>query len=288
MNSGQRSDAIARLRAARGFLFDMDGTLVLGDKRNQGLKVFPGAANMLELLEVRKTPYVLMTNGTVSTPVEYNRKLHNAGLEVPADRIMTPSTVAADYFVRKGMRRIFVLGIEGVWRPLEEAGLEVILPSHSKADPETADAVFVGWYREFHMDDIEAACKAVWAGAGLFAASLVPFFATAGGRALGSSRAICAMITSVTDEQPVALGKPALEALESAALALGCSTSEMAVVGDDPNLEVAMAHAGGALAIGVHTGIGAREDFDNLPADKRPELSLPGVGALYELYCEQV
>ena len=36
-------DPLARLRAVRGFLFDMDGTLVLGDRRNHGLRPLPGA-----------------------------------------------------------------------------------------------------------------------------------------------------------------------------------------------------------------------------------------------------
>ena len=30
-------DVMARLRAARGFVFDMDGTLALGDRVNHGL-----------------------------------------------------------------------------------------------------------------------------------------------------------------------------------------------------------------------------------------------------------
>lgn len=286
MNSADRAEAIARLRAARGFLFDLDGTLVLGDKRNKGLRVLPGAAELLGLLKERDIPFAVLTNGTVSTPSAYARKLADAGLDVPASHIMTPASVAAEYFLRLGMKKVLVLGVEGVWRPFQDAGLEVILPSSDDADPETADAVFVGWYRDFHMDEIETACKAVWAGAGLFAASLVPFFATRDGRALGSSRAISAMITSVTDVHPRALGKPAPEALESAASILRCETSEIAVVGDDPQLEIPMAHAGGALAIAVQTGIGGVQGFDDLPASARPHLALKSVADLYELYAQ--
>jgi 4-nitrophenyl phosphatase len=284
MNAPDRFEALQRLRAARGFLFDLDGTLVLGDKRNKGLRVLPGAAEMLELLNDRGVPFAVLTNGTVRTPAAYAVKLADAGLDVPADHIMTPASIAAGYCSSLAMRKVLVLGVEGVWRPFEDAGLEVILPSRDDADPETADAVFVGWYREFHMDEIEAACKAVWAGAPLFAASLVPFFATREGRALGSSRAISAMITSVTDQHPRALGKPAPEALETAARILGCDTSEIAVVGDDPHLEIPMAHSGGALAIGVQTGIGGQRDFDDLPESERPHLALKSVADLYELY----
>jgi len=45
-------DISARLLAARAFLFDLDGTLVLGDKNNKNLEVLPGAVELLGLLEM--------------------------------------------------------------------------------------------------------------------------------------------------------------------------------------------------------------------------------------------
>ena len=36
-------DPMARLADARGFVFDLDGTLVLGDRRGHGLRPLPGA-----------------------------------------------------------------------------------------------------------------------------------------------------------------------------------------------------------------------------------------------------
>lgn len=270
----------ARLQAARGYVFDLDGTLVLGDKQNRGLESLPGAAELLALLDSRGIAFGALTNGTARPPAGQRIELEKAGLQIPEDRIMTPATVAADYFTGRGCTTILVLGVDGVWKPLSDAGLKVIRPAEG-GDPETADAVFVGWYREIHMDEVEAACNAVWHGAGLYAASLVPFFATRGGRALGSSRAICAMITSVTGKRATALGKPSQHALRSAARRLGCKPSEVVVVGDDPNLEVRMALQGGALAVAVHTGIA---DADKTAEAKyQPDLSLPGVSDLLEL-----
>ena len=60
--------AIKRLHASRGFLFDMDGTLVLGDKTNHGLKPLPGALEITRFLQERGVPFVLFTNGTARTP----------------------------------------------------------------------------------------------------------------------------------------------------------------------------------------------------------------------------
>ena len=120
--------ALARLHAAAGFVFDLDGSLVLGDKHNRGIEALPRAADTLRLLDGRDVPWVLLTNGTVRVPVDIAAALHDAGLDVPPDRVLTPATVAAEYFVARGMRRIFVLGVEGAWRPLADAGLEILLP----------------------------------------------------------------------------------------------------------------------------------------------------------------
>ena len=79
------------------------------------------------------------------------------------------------------------------------------------------------------------------------------------------------------------VGKPSLQALRTSAGLLGVEPSELAVVGDDPDLEVPMAHAGGAFAVAVHTGIGHAESFSDLPADLRPPPRSAPRGALAEL-----
>ncbi len=269
----ESADLGNRIRAARGYVFDLDGSLVLGDKSNNSLQALPGAADLLRLLDQRRFPCLVMTNGTVRTPVGISAELAKAGLNIPANKIMTPATVAANYFMRRGKRKIMVFGGEGVWQPIADAGLKVVHSTASGQDTQNVDAIFIGWHRTIHMDEIEAACNAVWNGAGLYAASMVPFFATRHGRALGSSRAIAAMITTVTGRRATALGKPSVHVLRDAARRIGCLASELVVVGDDPKLEVRMALNGKAFAVGLHTGIADAEDFAALAPDRRPHLS---------------
>jgi NagD protein len=276
------SDVRARVESARGYVFDLDGSLVLGDKSNNALTALPGAAALLALLDARGIPWLVMTNGTVRTPAGISAELRKAGLSVAAEKIMTPATVAAGYFASRNMSRIVVLGVEGVWRPLADAGLEVVLPGRGDQGAEAAGAIFIGWYRQVDMDEIEIACRAVWHGARLYCASMAPFFATRHGRALGSSRAISAMITSVTGRRATPLGKPSVHALRSAAKLLGCRPSELVIVGDDPDLEVRMALAGGALAVGLHSGIAGAAGFAALPPERRPQLCFAGVADLRE------
>ena len=122
---------------------------------------------------------------------------------------------------------------------------------------EPVDAVFVGWYREFTMDEIEAACDAITGGARLYTGSLAPHFASAQGKVLSSSRVLCAAITSITGKRATVLGKPAAEAVRCACRHLGTEPTDLVVVGDDPALEVFMARRVGALGIAVRTGVWA-------------------------------
>jgi len=276
------SEAVSKLRSPGGYVFDLDGSLVLGDRTNKGLRALPGAAELLDFLDRRQVPWLVMTNGTVRVPASISAALAKAGLDIPADRIMTPSTVAAAYFVRRQKKKILVLGIEGVWQPLVDAGLEVVRPLEDE-NASDADAIFIGWYRQIHMDEVEAACQAVWNGAGLYAASMVPFFATRGGRALGSSRCIAAMITSITDCEAIPLGKPSQQVLREAALKMDCAVADLVVVGDDPDLEVRMVLDGGATAVGVHTGIADGDVFAALAPECQPHISCAGVAEFQTL-----
>jgi ribonucleotide monophosphatase NagD (HAD superfamily) len=212
--------------------------------------------------------------------------------------MMTPASSAVVMFTKRGYKRIMVLGGDGLTGPLREAGIEVVPPVEATGfptagdtrpaqEPAGVDAVFAGWFREFTMPHLEAACQAVWSGAALYSASETPFFAAAGGRALGTSRAISAMIRSITGCRLTVTGKPSADALRAAAARLGVPARDLVVVGDDPLLEVPMAHRGHALAVAVQSGLAGPDAYDHLPPAKQPHLHLRGIHELLSLCQEQ-
>ena len=207
-----------RLLAARGFVFDMDGTLVLGDRHHHGLSPLPGALEITRWAERHGRPFVVFTNGTIRTPAHYARTMRDI---------------------------------------------------------------------EFTMPALEAACHAVWDGAELYSCSQTPFFAVDGGRALGTSRAISAMIRSLTGCGLRVVGKPSIDALRSAAARIGAKPEQLAVVGDAPELEVPMAHRGRSLAIAVGTGLGGSASWDGVPVSRRPHLRVRGVDELLAILTEE-
>jgi 4-nitrophenyl phosphatase len=271
-----------RLRTVRGFVFDLDGTLVLGDRHNRGLVPLPGALEVTRWVARRGLPFAVLTNGTTKTPAQYARTLQSIGFELPDDAVLTPASSAAAVFSRRRYRRVLVLGSDGLTGPLREAGLDVLTATPG-IRPEAVDAVLAGWYPAFSMSSLETACDAVWAGAALYSCSQSVFFATAEGRSIGTSRAISAMISSLTGSRVQLVGKPSLDALRTAGARIGVRTADLAVVGDDPELEVPMAHRGRALAVAVTSGLATADSFSHLPPARRPHLHLRGVDELLSI-----
>lgn len=264
-----------------GYVFDIDGTLALADKRLSGYQPLPGACDLLALLRKRGVPHVGFTNGSTKTPQQLSQALSQIGIELDERHTLTPVSVAIDLFQRRRYKRVLVLGGEGVWKPLAEAGFEVVRTPERADD---AQALLIGWHPEFGLADLDAACRAVWAGAALYTVSKAPFVASREGRTLGISGALAAAVHSVTGKRAIVVGKPSAQALACASGRLGgIKPAQMAIVGDDISLENAMASRGGAMSIGVHTGLSSAEDFARLPVASRPHLSLSGVDKLLEL-----
>jgi HAD superfamily hydrolase (TIGR01450 family) len=280
MDHATSDETLRRLRQMEGFLFDMDGTLVLGDRQNQGLRALPGAVELTQALDRRGIPFAVFTNGTTRPPSKYAQTLRSLGIRVTDSNMLTPASAAIAHFTGIGHQRIMVLGGEGLAEPLRAAGFATV----ARAPGSDADAVLAGWFREMTFADLEAACDAVWHGARFYSSSASRFFATATGRTLGTSRIISAAIHDATGVEVEVVGKPSHHALNAAAARLGVDPHRIAVVGDDPELEMAMARAGGTLAIAVGTGLHPPQYYATLPPEQQPDLSLTGVDALLDLY----
>ncbi len=266
------------LRPIKGFMFDLDGTLILSDRSLGGYKLLPGAVEVLTALRSRDIPFVVLTNGSAYPAVEQAPRLRALGLPIEDSQMLTPSSVAADLMPRRGVKRALVLGTPGVGHALAEAGVETLFTGQKGA--EDVQAVYVGWHPDCGMKDIESACKAIWNGAQLYVASDVPFFATSAGKTIGYSFAITAAVRRMTGAKMILTGKPSLQALRYVARKLAAPMPSVGVVGDDPVVEMIMARRGGALGFGVTTGFTKAEDWAAQPLNRRPHRVLRSVGDL--------
>jgi 4-nitrophenyl phosphatase len=267
--------------AIKGFMFDLDGTLLLSDRSLGGYEVLPGAREVLERLRERGVPYVVLTNGSAYPPPEQAAKLRAIGLAVADEQMLTPSSVTAHVMARHGVRRALILGKPGVGFALELEGIATVFPGDGDVGP--VDAVYVGWHPDCNMRDIEAACQAIWSGARLYVASNVPFFATRHGRTMGYSSAIVGAIRHMTHVPMILTGKPSSHALRFVARKLGLAARQIGVVGDDPGVETVMARRLGATAFGVCTGVTSAEGWAREKKLRRPHRVLRNIAELLEL-----
>ena len=263
------------MRQPEGFMFDLDGTLILSDRSLGGYTAIPGAAETLHELDARGIPWIAMTNGSAYSASVQAPRLRAVGLPVPDERLFTPNSVAARAMVERGYRSVLVLGTQGVIDALEEMGVACVGPEDEAAHE--ADAVYVAWHPDCTMPHIHLACERVLEGAAFLTASDIPYFAAKDGRAFGYSCAINGAVSRITGVEPEPTGKPSPLALSMIAEALGVAETEVGVVGDDAKAEMEMARAGGAIGIAVASGSTSRAQWASQPESRAPHLVIDSV-----------
>ena len=254
------------IRTPKGFMFDLDGTLILSDRGLGGYTAIPGAAETLAELDARGIPWIAMTNGSAYPASVQAPRLRAVGLPVPDERLFTPNSVAGKAMLERGYSSVLVLGTQGVIDALEEIGVACVGPEDEAAH--SADAVYVAWHPN---------CTRVLDGADFLTASDVPFFATKDGRSFGYSCAINGAVARVTGVEPEPCGKPSPLALTLIAEELGISEQDIGVVGDDAVAEMQMARAGGAIGIAVASGSTTREEWGAQSENRAPHLVIDSV-----------
>ena len=262
-------------RRPKGFMFDLDGTLILSDRSLGGYTAIPGAAEALHALDARGIPWIAMTNGSAYPASVQAPKLRAVGLPVPDARLFTPNSVAAKAMVERGSNSVMVLGMQGVIDALVEMAVPCVSPDDPAAHQ--ADAVYVAWHPECTMPHIHLACERVLEGAAFLTASDIPYFAAKDGRAFGYSCAINGAVARITGVEPEPTGKPSPLALTLIAEELGIAETDVGVVGDDAKAEMEMAREGGAIGIAVASGSTSREQWAAQPPEREPHLIIDSV-----------
>ena len=130
MKKHKRAPRAPAKPAIQGFMFDLDGTLVLGDRTGKSYDVLPGAVDVLNRLSERGIPWVVLTNGSAYPASVQAPRLRAAGLPVPDERLLTPSSVTAGVLARRGVKRALILGSPGVAWTSMETSTQLFVPGH--------------------------------------------------------------------------------------------------------------------------------------------------------------
>jgi HAD superfamily hydrolase (TIGR01450 family) len=267
-----------RLDEVRGFVFDIDGTLVHRTGPEE-VHAIPGAREVLDRVAASGRPFAVFTNGSHLPPDAFAHQLRAAGLPVEDRQVLTPLCSVQAYLERfGGDARVLPFASESARGYLTGAGIHLV----DGGNGEHVDAVFVAHADRTDFAELERAARAVIAGARLLTSSYVSAYAGANGPILSRGAMITAAIAKASSARPVVVGKPSHAAVREIRRRLGVRSDEIAVVGDDVRLEIVLGHLGGSTTVLVRTGISAKEDLGSVPEKCRPHISVESVADLLE------
>jgi len=263
------------LRDARGFVFDVDGTLVHRGSDGRG-RPQPGAVEVLERIRASGRPLVLFTNGSHIGAEAIARGLREDGLPVGDHELLTPVESATRYLLRRHPGAPAMLfASEVIKERMAAAGIPL-------SDRDDAGVVFVAHVDEVDLASLERAARAVSRGAPLLTGSYARGYAGANGMIFSRGAMVTAAIAKVTGARPKVLGKPSRPAVAEVGARLGLPTQELAVIGDDLGMDVALGRMAGARTVLVRSGISGMIALERLPPRQRPDDVIDSVADLFE------
>ena len=278
MLDGRRLDGVRGLRLdeVRGFVFDVDGTLAHRGPDGRA-EPQPGAVELLERIRASGRKLVLFTNGSHVRSESMAGALREDGLPVADDEMLTPVESAITYIRRRHRDRPALLFASDVIRErMAEAGIY-------EARGEEAEVVFVAHVDDADLRELERAARAVERGAPLLTGSYARGYAGANGIIFSRGAMVTAAIAKVTETRPKIVGKPSRAAVEEIRTRLGMPTDEIAVIGDDVGMDIALGRMGGSRTVLVRSGITGATPLDKLPESRRPHAVIDRVADLLEV-----
>ena len=255
-----------------GYVFDLDGTVYLGDT------LLPGAAETVAALRARGRRTVFLSNNPTRDPQMYADKLGRLGIPTPVTDIVNP-TVTVPRWLRTHhpYAGVFVIGEEPLKRALTAAGVRLT------EEPEDIDIVVASYDRSFDYRKLQIAFDALWQHrrAVLITSNPDRYCPMPGGRGEPDAAAVVAAIEACTGVTCQAnLGKPGAEMLQTTLGMLGLAADRCVMIGDRLSTDIAMAAAAGMDSALVLTGETTPEMAAALTADAAPTWVLDCIDGL--------
>jgi HAD superfamily hydrolase (TIGR01450 family) len=264
------------LKDVRGFVFDVDGTLAHRGPDGRAHPQ-PGAVEVLERIRASGRTLVVFTNGSHVTSETMARALREDGIPVQDHEMLTPVESAITYIRRRYPDRPALLFAHDVIRA------RMIAAGIPEAEAEEAEVVFVAHVDDVELRDMDRAARAIARGAPLLTGSYARGYAGANGIIYSRGAMVTAGIAKVTGARPRIVGKPSRAAVEEVSARLGLPTAEIAVIGDDAGMDIALGNMGGSRTVLVRSGMSGQIDLDQLPERHRPDAVIDGVADLLDV-----
>ena len=226
------------VRSPGGILFDLEGTLHIGDQAISGA---PEAIAHLARLAI---PTRFITNTTRYSRAELATRLKAMGFSLEEDEIFTAPRSAAEWLRGRSLSRVMLCLPESTRGDF--SGFDLV--------EDGAQAVVVGDLgREWTFDRLNAAFRALLQGAVLVALQKNRYWRTDDGLTLDAGPFVAAL-EHAANTTAVLVGKPSPDFFLLAADSLGVAADDVLVAGDDVEADVGGAQSAGMRGVLVRTG----------------------------------
>lgn len=250
----------APLTEKKLFLFDIDGTLAVGDT------LYDGSAELLSYIDRIGGKSYFITNNSTKSGQDYVDKFRKAfGLETTEDQFITSGFMTIRFLKNNyADKKIFVLGTSSFVKELRKNDLNI-----TEVAEDGIDCVVVAYDSELNYEKLIQVSK-------VLLTTDVPFYGTNPDLRcpidfgfIPDCGAICDMITATTDKKPIYLGKPSREVVDLCLELSGFTREETLVVGDRLYTDIACGINGEVDTCVLFTGEAKPEDMvdTEYPAD---------------------
>ena len=250
------------LKQIKLFLFDMDGTLYLGNR------LFDFTNELLSTIRENGADYLFMTNNSSKSVLDYVKKLENLGVKATKDDFLTSSQATA-YYLNNNFKgaNLYVCGTKSFKDELISAGFTVT------EDLDKVDLIVMGFDTELTFKKLEDVSR-------LLLTRDIPYIATNPDLvcptefgSVPDCGSVSIMLKNATGKEPLFIGKPSPLMPTLAMAKKGVSPTETAVVGDRIYTDIKSGVNAGAHSILVMSGETTEEILN--ASDVKPELVLP-------------
>lgn len=262
------------LASKKLFLFDMDGTLYLGDRLFDFTKPL--------LREIRRIggKYLFMTNNSSKSVADYIKKLEKLGISSTREDFITSSQATAYYLHKHHQgQRLYVCGTESLKEELRGEGFEVT------EKVEDTDCIVMGFDTELTFQKLHDVSY-------LLLTRELPYIATNPDLvcptefgSVPDCGSVCQMIFNATGKRPVVIGKPSPLMPQLAMDRLGYSKEETCVIGDRIYTDVKSGLNAGITGILVMSGETTPEILAQ--SQDKPHLVLESAKEILEVLYEK-
>lgn len=243
------------IRAYDGYIFDLDGTIYLGDI------ILPGAAETLAQLRAAGRRVAFLSNNPTKTREQYVTKLRGMGIAVELDEVVNSSHVMVQWLREHAPdATLFVCGEAPLIGELTAAGFRL---SEQAGE---IDIVVASFDRTFTYHKLQVAFDAIRAGARLVATNPDRFCPVPGGGEPDAAAIIAAIEACTNTRCEVNVGKPSPIMARTVSAMVGLPPERCLMVGDRLATDIAMGAGAGMDTALVLTGDSTRADLPTAPA----------------------